>query len=101
VSWHSAIRALELDDAVGRSVRYRRFSALEYQEANEEVGFKGTMTLVGCATLWGIIMLLVASVWVPWAGWLIIPLLIVFLTLQILRWVVPARSDGGTPPASS
>jgi hypothetical protein len=91
-NWEDAIRCLELDDAVGRSVRQRRASTLEYQEATEEVGFKGTMTLVGCALLWGLVVLLILSRWFPRLGWVILPLIVLFLALQVLRWVVPRKS---------
>jgi len=68
---------------------------MEYQEASEEVGFKGTMTLVGCAALWVVLVLLIASRWVPLLGWLILPLLVLFIGLQLLRYLIPA-----TPPAA-
>src|SRR5262249_41180097 len=96
LTWQDAVRCLELDGAVRRSVHYRRASALEYQEASEEVGFKGTMTLVGCGLLWGILFLLLLSAWPPFFGWLIVPLLVVFLGMQFLRWLIPQRQ----PPAS-
>jgi predicted dehydrogenase len=92
--WQDAIRGLELDDAVRRSIERRRASTLEYQEATEEAGFKGTMTLVGCSLLWGMLLLVVLSRWFPKLGWLIIPLLAVFLGLQLLRWVVPRAKSG-------
>jgi predicted dehydrogenase len=88
-SWKDEIRSLELDDAARRSVERRRSSTLEYQEATEEVGFKGTMTLVGCGLLWGMLFLVILAAWFPRLGWLIIPLLVIFLGLQLLRWVVP------------
>jgi predicted dehydrogenase len=87
--WDDATRALELDDAARRSVERRRASPLEYPEASEEVGFKGTMTLAGCALLWAVLLLLVLSRWVPLAGWLIGPLLVFFLGLQLLRYLIP------------
>lgn len=87
--WRDEVRALELDDAVTRSLAKRRAQLMEYQDASEEVGFKGTMTLVGCALLWIAIILLVISAWAPWAGWLILPAIIVFLGLQTLRYVIP------------
>ncbi len=87
LSWQDAIRSLELDDAVRRSIGRRRASLLEYPEASEEVGFKGTMTLIGCGLLWVMVLLLVLSRWYPMVGWLILPLLILFLALQLLRWV--------------
>ncbi|HLN30161.1 MAG TPA: hypothetical protein VK395_20630 [Gemmataceae bacterium] len=90
LTWQTAVRSLELDDAARRSVQCRRVSVLEYVEATEEVGFKGTMTLVGCALLWIIVLLLILSNWVYWLGWLIVPVLVFFLGLQLLRWIVPA-----------
>jgi predicted dehydrogenase len=94
-SWQQETRCLELDDAVRRSVQRRRASTLEYPEATEEASFKGTMTLVGCAMLWGVLALLILSRWRPLLGWAILPLLVVFLALQFLRWVLPkAKKDG-------
>jgi predicted dehydrogenase len=90
-TWQDAVRGLELDDAARRSVHRRRASALEYPEASEETGFKGTMTLLGCGLLWASLLLLILSAWVPWLGWAILPVLVVFLLLQLLRWVVPAK----------
>jgi predicted dehydrogenase len=99
--WQDAVRCLELDDAARRSVRYRRASALEYPEATEEAGFKGTMTLAGCGLLWLVLLLLIVANWVPKLGWAIVPLLIGFLLLQLLRWIVPRNPDpkrGEHPP---
>jgi predicted dehydrogenase len=95
LTWQDAVRQLELDDAARRSVERRRASALDYQEASEEAGFKGTMTLFGCGLLWGSLILLILSRWVPWAGWLIAPLFALFLVMQVLRWV--ARKPKGGP----
>jgi predicted dehydrogenase len=91
--WQSAIRCLELDDAARRSVHYRRVSALEYPEATEEAGFKGTMTLAGCGLLWLILLLLILANWFPKLGWAIVPLLIGFLAMQLLRWIVPRAPE--------
>jgi hypothetical protein len=96
LTWQDEVRGLELDDAARRSVERRRASTLEYQEATEEAGFKGTMTLVGCGLLWGGLVLLILSIWVPWLGWGILPVLASFLALQLLRWAVPPRE---APPA--
>ncbi len=92
-TWQDAIRGLELDDAARRSVHRRRISTLEFQEATEEAGFKGTMTLVGCSMLWISLMLLILSAWVPWLGWIIAPVFGVFLVMQLLRWVVPGKTE--------
>jgi predicted dehydrogenase len=93
LDWTDAIRALELDDAARRSVTRRRTSPLEYPDASEEVGFKGTMTLAGCAIFWVVLVLLIVSRWVPVVGWLIVPLLVIFLGLQFLRYAVPEKEE--------
>ncbi len=92
-NWQDAIRALELDDAARRGVEKRRSSVLEYPEATEEVGFKGTMTLVGCSLVWGVLLLLILSIWWPKLGFLIVPLIVVFLGLQVLRYLVPQQRE--------
>jgi hypothetical protein len=102
LSWQTAVRGLELDDAVRRSVARRRVSTLEYPEATEEVGFKGTMTLTGCGLLWMILLLFILSIWVPRAAWAILPVLAVFLVLQVLRWLIPRTQKPPEPgPPSS
>ena len=90
-SWLDAVRGLELDDAARRGVERRRSSVLEYQEASEEVGFKGTMTLVGCGLIWFVLFLLLLSYWYPPIRWLIAGLLVVFLGLQFLRYLIPKQ----------
>ncbi len=99
-TWQDALRCLELDDAARRSIAKRRSSTLEFQVVTEEAGFKGTMTLVGCGIVWVSLVLLILSVWVPWTGWLILPVFTFFLVLQLLRWVVPAQAAGDHKPAS-
>jgi predicted dehydrogenase len=91
LSWQDEVRALELDDAVRRSIARHRSSTLEYQEATEEASFKGTMTLVGCGMLWLIVVLLILAAWQPKLLWVIGPVLGVFLVLQVLRWIIPSR----------
>src|SRR5207248_11338025 len=90
LSWQDAIRCLELDDGARRSVEKRRVAQMEYPEASEEVTFKGTMTLVGCALLWGIILLVILSRWITWLGWAVGPVLGLFLLMQLLRWIIPS-----------
>jgi predicted dehydrogenase len=94
VSWQDAVRSLELDDAARRSLSKRRTSLLEYQEASEEVGFKGTMTLVGCGVLWGVLLVVILSAWLPWLRWVVVPLLVIFLGLQFLRYALPKKPPG-------
>ncbi len=100
LSWQDAIRCLELDDGARRSVGKRRVTAMEYPEATEDVTFKGTMTLVGCAILWAMILLVILSRWVRWLGWGIPPLLLLFLGMQLFRWIIPKRepADGEKKP---
>lgn len=93
LSWQDSIRALELDDAARRSIERRRSFLLEYPEATEEVGFKGTMTLVGCSMLWSVLLLLILSRWWPALGWLIVPLIVAFLGMQLLRYFIPKRPE--------
>jgi predicted dehydrogenase len=97
LTWQDAIRSLELDDAARRSVQRRRASTLEYQEASEEVGFKGTMTLVGCGLIWLTIVIVIIAIWFPKAGWAVVPLLVVFLGLQAFRWIVPRARPPANP----
>ena len=97
-TWQDEVRMLELDDAARRSVEKRRVHLMEYQEASEEVGFKGTMALAGCGLLWGVLLLAIASAWVPWVGWLILPLLLAFVAMQMLRYAIPKRSN--EPPSA-
>ncbi|MFL5243177.1 MAG: Gfo/Idh/MocA family oxidoreductase [Gemmataceae bacterium] len=93
VSWQDTVRSLELDDAAVRSVERRRFSSLEYPEATEEVGFKGTMTLAGCGLIWAILIVVILARWIPELGWAIVPLLGIFLVLQLLRRLIPRSSS--------
>ena len=97
LGWTDAIRAIELDDAVRRSLRYRRAYQMDLQDASEEGNFKGTMTLVGCSMLWLAIGLLFASIWMPQLGYVIFPAMGIFLVLQLLRWVVPRRGGPDKP----
>ena len=53
------------------------------------------MTLVGCAMLWLVLLMLIVSVWVPVVGWMIVPVLAIFLGLQLLRYVMPAKETPG------
>ncbi len=89
LGWLDALRSLELDDAARRSVARGRATTLEFQEAVEEAGFKGTMTLLGCSLIWLSVIVLILSAWIPWIGWLIVPVFGLFLIMQTLRWILP------------
>ncbi len=96
LTWQDAVRCLELDDAARRSIQRRRSSTLDYQEASEEVGFKGTMTLLGCGLIWLTIAIVILAIWFPQARWAILPLLVIFLGLQAFRWIVPRARPGSS-----
>jgi predicted dehydrogenase len=96
-SWKDVIRGLELDDALRRSIKYGRSVTLDYQEGSEEVGFKGTMTLVGCAMLWVLVAALIVAKWFPVLLWVIAPSLVLFLGLQAFRWIIPQRPGADEP----
>lgn len=91
LEWEDEIRSLELDDAAWRSLDKRRASTLEYLDDTEEASFKGAMTLMGCALLWGSLLLLILSIWIPWLGWLVVPLILLFLGFQIFRFIIPPK----------
>jgi predicted dehydrogenase len=93
LSWKDVIRGLELDDALRRSIRQRRAATLDYQEGSEEVGFKGTMTLVGCTLLWMLVAALILAKWFPALLWILLPMLVIFLGLQLFRWALPRRGQ--------
>jgi predicted dehydrogenase len=97
LNWQDAVRCLELDDAARRSVERRRASTLDYQEVSEEVGFKGTMTLVGCGLLWGVLAVVILAAWERRLLWLVVPVLLFFLGLQLLRWIIPQGPTAATP----
>jgi predicted dehydrogenase len=96
-NWQDTIRALELDDAARRGVERRRSTVLEYPQATEEVGFKGTMTLVGCGLVWLLLLALIVANWWenawPVFRWMIVLFLIGFLILQLLRYFVPQQRE--------
>jgi predicted dehydrogenase len=98
LGWLDAIRALELDDATRRSLQRRRASSLDFPEATEEAGFKGTMTLVGCGLLWVSLLLLIFSIWFPMLGLAILPIFGLFLVMQFLGWAVPRKEEPAAKP---
>ncbi len=87
ISWQDEIRALELQDALRRSVEKRRTSGLEYQEISEEIGNKGTLTLIGCGMIWLLLLVVGLSIWWPPIRWAIVPLLLGYLALLAMNWL--------------
>ena len=93
LSWQDEIRAVELDDALRRSVEKRRSSSMDYAEVNEEASARSSITLIGCGMIWLMLLIFAISIWVPWIRWLVVPMLIGFLALLATRWLVE-RSKG-------
>jgi predicted dehydrogenase len=87
--WADEVRALEILDAVQESVERRRVIPLIYQKHTEAVGFKGVMAAVGCGMIWMILLLMLASPWLPWVVYLVPLLLGAFLLMQIFRLALP------------
>lgn len=91
-------RAMELAEAVVRSLRRGRTIDLHYEEISEAGTFKSIMTSVGCAILLGTLIALPAALvgpafgltWTLYLAYAIPPLLILFILLQALRFA--ARS---------
>jgi len=52
------------------------------------------MTLVGCGLLWALLLLLAASYWMPALRWVIVGLLVLFLGMQLLRYLIPRQKGG-------
>jgi predicted dehydrogenase len=101
LTWQDEVRCLELDDAARRSAQRRRATVLEYPDATEEAGFKGTMTLLGCGLLWVVLVLALLSAWVPRLGWAILPLLFVFLVLQVFLGLARRQEEPAPPGKES
>jgi myo-inositol 2-dehydrogenase/D-chiro-inositol 1-dehydrogenase len=97
-------RATEVAEAVVRSLRKGRTIDLHYEAITEESSFKSFMTSTGCLILLSILVVLPIAMagpalGLPWLRYLvygITPLLVIFATLQILRFGI--RREG--PPAT-
>jgi myo-inositol 2-dehydrogenase/D-chiro-inositol 1-dehydrogenase len=91
---HDGTRAMELSEAVVRSLRRGRTIDLHYEAISEEASFKSIMTSTGCMLLLGVLIILPLALagpalgagWTIYLAYLIPPLLIVFTVLQVLRF---------------
>jgi myo-inositol 2-dehydrogenase/D-chiro-inositol 1-dehydrogenase len=103
---------MELSEAVARSLRRGRTVDLYYEEISEIGTFKSVMTSVGCAVLLSILVVLPIALagpplgigWTIYLAYLIPPVLIAFVFLQLLRFAVrnpkaPESRDADAPPA--
>ena len=87
---------MELAEATVRSLRRGRTVDLYYEPITEEAGFKSVMTSTGCLILLGALCTLPLALAGPALGfngtifiaYLIPPILVIFVVLQILRFAV-------------
>jgi predicted dehydrogenase len=89
-------RTLELSEATERSLRKGRTIELHYEEISETGTFKSVMTSAGCALLMCVLVLLPVALigpafgltWTLYAAYIIPPLLVLFIFMQVLRFAV-------------
>jgi hypothetical protein len=93
LGWLDGTRCLELFEATRRSSKRRKVVPLVYEESTEAENFKGTMTALGCGLLLVVMVLFFATPFVPWVKYAVLPLLVLFLALQLLRWIVPDQGQ--------
>jgi myo-inositol 2-dehydrogenase/D-chiro-inositol 1-dehydrogenase len=99
-SLQDGTRAMELTEAVLRSLRRGRTIDLNYDSISEESSFKSIMTSTGCMILLGALLLLPVALAGPPLGfsgtiylaYLIPPLLVIFVLSQLLRFGI--RGEG-------
>ena len=92
---------MELSEATVRSLKRGRTVDLHYEEISEAGTFKGVMTSIGCVVFLSILAVLPVALIGPPLGlpetiylaYVIPPVLILFILLQLLRFVV--RSPRG------
>ncbi|MBV8487473.1 MAG: hypothetical protein JO161_04280, partial [Planctomycetaceae bacterium] len=97
-------RAMELSEAVARSLRRGRTIDLHYESISEESTFKSIMTSTGCLILLAIMLVLPLALagpplgfpWTIYIAYVIPPVLVVFAVLQVLRLGIRKES---VPPA--
>jgi myo-inositol 2-dehydrogenase/D-chiro-inositol 1-dehydrogenase len=106
-------RAMELSEAVVRSLRRGRTIDLHYESISEESTFKSIMTSTGCMILLASLLILPLALsgpalglpWTIYFAYLIPPVLVVFAVTQILRYGISKpgkepRSWRGSGPAA-
>ncbi|MBV8609761.1 MAG: hypothetical protein JO034_20180, partial [Singulisphaera sp.] len=94
-------RATELAEATVRSLRRGRTVDLHHEEISEEGTFKSVMTSFGCVILLCILVALPAALvgpalglpWTIYIAYVIPPVLIGFIFLQLLRYVIRRRGQ--------
>jgi myo-inositol 2-dehydrogenase/D-chiro-inositol 1-dehydrogenase len=97
-------RAMELAEAATRSLRKGRTIDLFYEEMSEEGNFKSVMTGLGCGLLLAVLVVLPVALagpvfgfrWTIYLAWLLPPLLVLFLLVQLLKLGLPKRPPDDT-----
>ncbi len=110
---HDGTRAMELSEAVVRSLRRGRTIDLHYESISEEASFKSIMTSTGCMILLCMLMGLPLALagpalgfgWMIYIAYIMPPVLIVFGLLQLLRFGIRSKerkedAPGEHPPRS-
>jgi myo-inositol 2-dehydrogenase/D-chiro-inositol 1-dehydrogenase len=95
-------RAMEVAVGAIRSLRRGRTVDLHYEEISEAGTFKSVMTSVGCLVLFAVLFVLPVALagpalgfgWTIYIAYLIPPLLIGFVFLQLLRFGIRDRKAG-------
>jgi len=95
-------RAMELAEAVVRSLRRGRTIDLHYEAISEEASFKSIMTSTGCMLLLGVLLILPLALagpalgagWTIYLAYFIPPMLFVFAVLQLLRFGIRRKQPG-------
>lgn len=101
-------RAMELTEAVARSLKRGRTVDLHYEEMSELGTFKSTMTGLGCGLLVLAVCILPVALagpalgfrWTIYLAWLVPPVLVLFVLLQVLRFGVSKPTTSVDAPTS-
>lgn len=99
---HDGTRAMELSEAVVRSLRRGRTIDLHYEAISEEASFRSIMTSTGCMLLLGVLLILPLALagpalgigWTIYMAYLIPPFLVVFAVAQLLRYGIRREERG-------
>jgi predicted dehydrogenase len=100
-----ATRAMELAEAVARSLHRGRTIDLHYEEISEAGNFKSLMTSTGCGLLLASLTILPLALagpalglpWTIYVAYIIPPLLVLFTVLQLLRIGIKPPAAGPAP----
>jgi len=102
-SLHDGTRSMELTEAVVRSLRRGRTIDLHYERISEAASFKSIMTSTGCMILLAALAVLPLALagpalgfnWTIYIAYLILPILILFVAVQLLRFgIKPEPGEG-------